>query len=352
MIIYMLNFLMIGIYSIACDVLKEKVENTSLKRFFVVLVTVQLILVLALRYVTVGVDVSRYVAYFQTMPYYSSLDALLISSRYELCYKLFNKFISFFTMNEQIFLSFVAIVSMVPVGRFIYKYSKMPLLSFALYIAFGYYSFNFSGLRQAMAFAITLSSYDYIRERKLSKFIICIILASLFHKSAFSFLPAYFITNLKLNKATVGIIMSLNMLLFLFRKQILTFVISTIYSSYHLVESTSFSWMTLCLVILLFGAIFYKDMMAVSEKNNALYVFLTVGVSVMLYASVGTNVMRVANYYYIFVILFIPEVMSSVKNKQLVMLGKYILVVCAILLYVWSLGVDGYQIVPYRFFWE
>ena len=42
---------------------------------------------------------------------------------------------------------------------------------------------------------------------------------------------------------------------------------------------------------------------------------LFVGVSLMMFATVGTNVMRMANYYYMFVIIFIPEVFSVLKGK-------------------------------------
>ena len=47
----------------------------------------------------------------------------------------------------------------------------------------------FSGLRQAIAFSIVFISYDYIREQKLFKFLVTVILAALFHKSAIFLFP-------------------------------------------------------------------------------------------------------------------------------------------------------------------
>ena len=57
-------------------------------------------------------------------------------------------------------------------------------------------------------------------------------------------------------------------------------------------------------------------MIKISPDNNGLFIFLLVGISLMLFASVGTNVMRVADYYYMFVIIFIPEVMTAKKMKS------------------------------------
>ena len=107
-----------------------------------------------------------------------SILSSTIDHRFELGYKALNNIIGILTNNEQIFLTIVAILSIAPVGRFIYKYSKMPFLSFTIYIAFNYYAFTFSGLRQAISYAIIFISYDYIKDRKLMKFLICVVCAS------------------------------------------------------------------------------------------------------------------------------------------------------------------------------
>ena len=59
---------------------------------------------------------------------------------------------------------------------------------------------NFSGLRQAIAMGITALSFNFIKEKKPVQFILLVILASLFHKSAIVFLAMYPIYNIKLDK--------------------------------------------------------------------------------------------------------------------------------------------------------
>ena len=348
MIIYILNLVSVLFYAFVFSVSKKKYNS---KKFLVVLLTAQLITILALRNSTVGVDIPGYVRFFQNTPILNFQQ--FMAHRWELGFKLLNKAISLFTSNEQVFLTIIATLTIIPVGRFIYKYSKMPFLSFALYISFNFYSFVFSGLRQGIAYGIVLISYDFIVNRKLSKFIICILFASLFHRSALIFLPAYFLVKFKINYKSLGIVVITNGILYLFRKQIFEFAIQQFYPSYEVVVSSSISWMILGIIITILGLLFYKNVVGISSQNNDLYVIMITGVSLMIFATVGTNVMRMADYYYLFIIIFIPEVMNSIKDKGLVMLGGYLVVISTLVLHLWFLTyADTYQMVPYIFFWK
>ena len=350
MAIYVINLGMIMFYSLIYTILKQnRCNSRHLIKYFVVIITLQLVVILALRDFTVGTDVPNYVTHFRFIAE-NSFDAIF-ELRHEIGYKILNKAISFFTTNNQVFLTIVAILSIAPVGRFIYKNSRMPFLSFIIYIAFNYYSFVFSGLRQAIAYGIIFISYDYIKNRKLAKFLICVSLASLFHKSALIFLPAYFLYRIKLNKKVISFLVLFDLIIFIYRREIFAFFINNFYQSYSIVESDSYSWMIFCTIIVLLSSFFYKKMIKISPDNNGLFIFLLVGISLMLFASVGTNVMRVADYYYMFVIIFIPEVMTAIKDEKLVLLVGYLLIVGLIILYFWFLSGSPYQIVPYKFFW-
>src|SRR5690606_22858860 len=130
------------------------------------------------------------------------------------------------------------------------------------------------------------------------KFLICVSLASLFHKSALIFLPAYFLYRIKLNKKVISFLVLFDLIIFIYRREIFAFFINNFYQSYSIVESDSYSWMIFCTIIVLLSSFFYKKMIKISPDNNGLFIFLLVGISLMLFASVGTNVMRVADYYY------------------------------------------------------
>jgi len=110
--------------------------------------------------------------------------------------------------------------------------------------------------------------------------------------------------------------------------------------------------MAFCALIVLMGSFVYKSMIKISTDNSGLYMFLLTGVSLMIFSSVGNNVMRIADYYYIFVIIFIPEALTAVKDKKLALVVGYLIVVGLIVIYLWLLKGSPFGIVPYKFFWQ
>lgn len=72
------------------------------------------------------------------------------------------------------------------------KYSVYPLFSILLLYAYSINSSGF-GYRQDIAIAITFFSFRFIYRRKLIKFLISIVIATLFHQTAIIFIFAYWI---------------------------------------------------------------------------------------------------------------------------------------------------------------
>lgn len=351
MTIYLLNLVLIGYYSLLYNFLKTKYNNyDKLKKQLIFLLTVQMTLILALRSETIGVDMQGYIRNFKYFKYYDFQTVL--NSRYEIGYKLFYKFVLLFTDNQQVLLAVIAIMCIFPVGYFIYKNSKMPFLSFFIYVTLNYYSFTFSGVRQAIAISLILLSYNFIKQRKLFKFTLLILLATSFHKTALFFLPAYFLCKVKINKFTIASILFIDALVFVFRREVMNLLAMNFYKGYEVVETNAYTWLVVCCFILFLGFIVYKEVLLKNPEANAYYIFLVTGISIMLLTSVGTNVMRLADYYYIFVILFIPEIMQTLKDKKSIVLIGYIVILILCAFYMKFLNDNGYGIVPYKFFWE
>lgn len=88
------------------------------------------------------------------------------------------------------------VTSLVTVGIttiFLCRYSTRPALSVFLYVIGGYYLFGLSGVRQALATAIFVFSIQYIQQRKVIKYYICILVAASIHTMALGYLAAYFL---------------------------------------------------------------------------------------------------------------------------------------------------------------
>ena len=220
---------------------------------------------------TIGVDVKNYKDFFEGVCYKN--DYYLEQARYEIGYKTLMYVISIFTDNLQVVLAIIALISIIPVGVFIYKNSEMPFLSLLLYMGFNFYAFVFSGLRQAIAISFIIWSFKFIKDRKLVKYAIMIILAICFHKSAFVFVPAYFLYNIKLNKNTLIGICIVDILIFIFKSQIVNLFISFFYESYSVSNLNAKNWMLLNIAIIVITLLFYKKVIKDNKENNLLYLW-------------------------------------------------------------------------------
>lgn len=347
MTIYIVNILLIGLYSFIYNF--EKKENKT-KMFLIGLSILQLILLQSLKNINLGSDMPYYWKYFYEQLYLSFQE--LNFSRFEIGFKIITKLITMITLNKQIYLFIISCISTIPVGIIAYKDSKMPFLTILLYLSFGFYNFNFSGLRQAIAFGIVLFSYKYITGNNIIKYVITILIATIFHNSAIVFLPAYLVKDLTLTKVKLGIIILIDMVIFIFKNQIFNVVNKVFYDNYTITETNSYLWMLMCILILIVCIAFYKRVIRDRDSAKSIYVYSLIGASLMLFAPIANNVLRVANYYFIFIILLIPEVLEVIKNDENKYLINFLVVIVTISLYIYLLKVDSYNIVPYKFFWQ
>lgn len=95
------------------------------------------------------------------------------------------------------YLTIVAIISIFPILYVISKYSRNIYFSIFIYIAFGYYPFVLSGIRQAIGIGICMLAFDATIQKNIKKFIFYIIIGCLFHKTVLLFIPVYIIFSLK-----------------------------------------------------------------------------------------------------------------------------------------------------------
>lgn len=125
--------------------------------------------------------------------YYNAFNRCLLYDfeYFEIGYVILMRFIRIFTDEYTFFLLFHAVCIYSLIGSFLWKYSPIPTLSL-----FFLYSFTLPLLgmnRQYLALAICIFSLCFVFQRKFLPFLLCIIFAFLFHKSALLFIPAYFL---------------------------------------------------------------------------------------------------------------------------------------------------------------
>jgi hypothetical protein len=110
---------------------------------------------------------------------------------FEIGYVFLNKIVRIFTDNYSVFLVLHAFIIYGLIARSIYKYSVNPFVTLFIFycLMLGYLGMN----RQYIALAACIFSFQFIFNKKIIPFILCIAIAFLFHKSSLMFLPVYFL---------------------------------------------------------------------------------------------------------------------------------------------------------------
>lgn len=117
-------------------------------------------------------------------------------------------------------------------------------------------------MRQYIALAIVLYSYDYILKRKLISFVTLVFIASLFHMSAIAFIPTYYICHKNMRIPILTLVFGVCLTLaFYFGDIIMEYiVVSEKYASIYLGEADAagrgYSMLVLIVAIMALALVF------------------------------------------------------------------------------------------------
>ncbi|MBH0230751.1 EpsG family protein [Halobacillus yeomjeoni] len=351
MYIYIYNIIFVSLLALLIEANKHTLDFKVRKRIFIFITSFHLILIEGLRAPTVGTDVEGYIYVYKNISIGSFSN--VFDYRMEFGFVSLLKTLSLFHINIQTLLFLLSIFIILPVGYTIYRYSERPFLSFYSYITFGFYTAAFCTIRQHIAYGLVLLTLGSIKERKLLKFLLIVLLASIIHRSALVFLPAYFIGNINLTKKKfILVFFSLFIIIFSLRIPITEFAIENYFIHFEIVMTNSYSWLAIGVLLLITGLFRYKQV-TYNNDNYIYYNFTATALLLMIMASVTSNALRIVDFYYIFLILFIPSIFNKIQDKKLLVIVIYTLLSILGVMYIILLSKDsGYGITPYKFFWQ
>jgi len=179
-------------------------------------------LIAGLRYET-GVDWPGYTIFFNNIPDINKLGKIEGYDEFEIGYTLLNSFFRTFTTNVQWLFLFIAFVTNLMLFKTIKKYSNHVFLSLLIYYSTIYFILDMSGIRQCIALNLFLISIKYIVDKKFYKYLLLIVLASLFHTTALILIPIYFILNKEFKNWVSIIIICIGLLISFFQISWLSF---------------------------------------------------------------------------------------------------------------------------------
>lgn len=126
----------------------------------------------------------------------------------EQLYCWFNIFLTYITQNRYIFILITTIIIFGLFYKAIKDYTDNYWFALLLFMGLMFF-FTFTYLRQMLGVGVSIFALRFIYERKLFKFLLVVLIATLFHNSALILLPLYFIPLRKLTPSLIICIMIL-----------------------------------------------------------------------------------------------------------------------------------------------
>lgn len=192
---------------------------------------------------------------------------------------------------------------------------------------------SFNVIRQYLAIGILMLSLKYIEQKKIIKFIIFVIMASLFHYTALIFLPIYYLLNHNIGIfKLIGIFMAVFIGFINYNNiiRVITTVIPS-FEKYSRYVSTGNIEINKTLLIMQFAIVFFILISYKFLKKNDLFMYRMTyvyfaSIVFSLLGNIATFVGRTAYYLDISQMIFIPFICRyGIKGKNKIVVNTIII---------------------------
>ena len=333
------------------------------RKFYIWFVTVLLTFHSGLRNWAVGADTYQYYIIWgntRETSWKDLIDDFIIGGGKDPFYNLFQKVIQIFSENYQVFLIIVAVIFMSVLGNFVLKNTSRishAVLAFMIYMGYFYGFFSITGIRQTLATALLLISYEYLKKQKLIHFVLLVLAGALFHITALVFLPLYFVAKIENPRFVFGSAIFGFPFFMIFKNQlaILFLKYSTLEdrfeayaSQYHL--GGSFVLTAFQVFLAIYALILIKKVLKLGHKTYIMYNTFALALFFLPLQWVNPSAGRIAQYFAIIIMVWIPYLLDATAGESektrkilymLAIIGFFIITLFAIQ------GIDDY-----KFFWQ
>lgn len=332
---------------------KSKVDKITITFFFSAY-----LLLLCLRNYSVGVDTRGYVRIFE---YTKNLDwkVALLYGNDEIGFKLLRTMIQWFG-GSRLFISICAGLTVIPIMYFYKKEAEGSMICISFFLISLLFEMFFSGMRQSIAIALAVPSYYFVKEKKVIKYLLIVVLAYCFHKSAIMLLLLYPIYYAHITKKWLWGIIPLMGFVVMRRDLLmdLTFQLAGDEYSYKYAYLTGSSGqkglMLLFLLLSIYSYIILDEKKAGGEEIGLRNILL-LATFIHLFTPLNPTISRI-NYYFI---LFIPVAISRINNRcsdkaylyQLRTIATVVMPVFFVM-YFFLMKDDSLNVMNYKFFFD
>ena len=331
-------------------------KKTSGKRVYIAIWGIILILICGLRRIDIGRDTIMYHTLFNSASKYETLSDYFSRYHYfEYGYYGLNYIFSKIG-DYQLFLIVMAVLSIAPPIYVIGKYSNDISLSLILFICFPYFTFCMSGMRQAGAIGIICLAYDAMKRKQLWIYLLFCLIAMSFHTSAILFIPVYWIDKVPYNKYSKILCVIIMVAAYVLRQSLWLFISQFARQSYRSNDAGGFlMYIFMILTVVLgfyYSGSFREKKLDHVDGNRDLFYLQVLSVILWPIASLNSALFRMYFYYHIFIVLYVPSLIGSIKNKieRMIVYAGFLFVSISFLVTQVLPVSQAYN--PYYFFWQ
>lgn len=282
--------------------------------YYILLMTVLHTCLCGFRYQFLTGDLHKYYWNYFNCGSYDWFSAELWAEGRNFGFYYFNKIIyTLFGDEQQALLFCIALIVNVALAVVVYRYSPAPWFSYLIWNCMGFYLFGFSAIKQALAMAFVMLSFIGIAEKRIGLYLTMMAIAGAIHMPALVFLPAFWLTRMKVKPNTIMLYIVMGILIFVFKNQFVQFIQSFYYEDDELMiySGEIGNRMIMILGFMLFGVLFrgFRD-----PVMDNLFHIMAVATILQMLSGFDNIFTRMTDYYFQMSVLYIPMIFFPREN--------------------------------------
>jgi transmembrane protein EpsG len=276
-----------------------------------------------LRSVMVGTDTGNYVGMFTDFQF-EHRSIFEVETTLEKGYMLLQKIALGISKDYWSLLTIIATICVFCNFYIIKKLSENIRLSVFIYISLAVYVVFFNAARQGLAISIAAISILYIIKKDWLRFLICIFIASLFHRTVLIMLPFYFILRIPFTYKKAFLFFIIGFASFYSFSKVIALFDSAVEARYAVYEDRgALGGEFLAVFFILLSGFLMSLRKKITIHNLKYYdvylnlcLFTAIIYTVVIVTGSDVNFIRITNYFTIGFVLIWPIVFKDVKLFQ------------------------------------
>ncbi|MGN1165386.1 MAG: EpsG family protein [Lachnospiraceae bacterium] len=317
MTVYIITLLLILLFWPIC-------EQTNIKNkrgMYVVIISIWLMILAALRNYTVGADTLVYMNRFKRFGSADWKTLMWLSNYYnfEYGFSILYKLVYYVIQSPRGFMFLSNAFIIWSFSRYIYKESEIPWLSYLLFVTLGLHNNSLNILRQMLAIAIILFAYEAIQERRLLKFLLAIALATSIHYSAAIVIPMFWLSRIKFDKKMLLLTWVGTIFVFFSGAAVINAIAKrTKYGHFIEEASDSNGAIGATIIYVTFSVIIIWKLYRCTENYRNIYIaFSVISVAIIILTFAISIIDRLGLYFSTMYIVSVPNALSKVKKRNI-----------------------------------